>query len=143
VNGQPESESEKPKERYGASYLAMQSAQQAPVAVRPIRRRSGSRLKVILLLLLIAGLAAYHQRARLVPWLEQNPRTAPLVLVIREKLGLEPEAKMRSLADVPDGAKPVGGETTFSSGQGYGTVTPDDGSDSFRVVVPEEAEKSR
>jgi len=134
------SESEKPKERYGASYLAMEAAQQKPKASQPVRRRSGSGSKVVLLLLVIAGLAAYHQRARLIPWLEQNPRTSPFVLAIREKLGLE---KKRSLADTPESESPAGGETTFSSGQGYGTVTPDDGSDSFRVVLPEEAEKSR
>lgn len=134
MNGQPESE--KPKERYAASYLAMDAAHQKPVAVPRARRRSGGWIKVALLLLLIGGAVAYFQRAHLIPWLEQNPQTAVVLQAVREKLGLAGERESDGPSSVGNGALPTGGETTFTSGQGFGTVAPDDGSDTFRVVVP-------
>jgi hypothetical protein len=78
-----------------------------------------------------------------------NAYTLPIAQFIEEKFPgkkkKEPVQELSTAADVADGAvaKPAGGEMTFSSGQGFGTVAPDDGSDKFRVVVPPEEEKPR
>jgi hypothetical protein len=139
VQGQPESQ--KPKEQYGTSYLAMEAAHQKPLTAKKMRRRSLAGIKEILLVLLLLGGVAYFQRARILPWLEQYPQLASLMGSIRTILPQEPAKK--GPVSVGGEARPAGGETTFSSGQGGGTVTPDDGSDSFRVVVPPEQEGAR
>lgn len=150
MNGGPESEPEKPKERYSGSYLAIDSANKKNLPQAAIKRgKSYSRLKELVLLLVIAGVVAYWQRGRILPWLAENPRTAPLLQALN--LRIEPKKKQEKYLTTsadgasPEGAtaKPAGGEATFSSGQGYGTVTADDGSDSFRVVVPPDSEKPR
>ena len=143
---------EKAPERYGGSYLALDGASKKRLPQPPVRRKSGawlaSRLKELVLLVVILGVAAYFFRGRLEPVLAGNPYTVPLYKFLQEKF---PETKKEPLkglstsADMPDNATPMpaGGEVTFSSGQGFGTVSPDDGSDSFRVVVPPEEQKPR
>jgi hypothetical protein len=126
--------SEKPKERYSESYLAMNAAQTQPAPVRTVKGRSRGKWRVALLVILIGCGVAYLQRALLLRWLEQNRQTAPIVEKIRESFGISAEQD-----GMLGGSAPDGDQRTFSSGQGFGVVTPDDGSDTFRVVAPPES----
>jgi multidrug efflux pump subunit AcrA (membrane-fusion protein) len=153
VQGSQESDPEKSPERYGSSYLAMEAANRKGLPQVPVRRRRGawlkSRLKELVLLLVILGAAAYFFRARLVPVLAENPTTLPIAQFIEAKFPVQTKNDavpgLTTSADLPETAlpQPTGGDVTFSSGQGFGTVSADDGSDSFRVVVPPEGEKPR
>ena len=126
---------ESPRERYGESYLAMDAMQKKAHPVVPRRRpvsKGGN--KWLLFLLLVLALF-YFQGARMMAWLEREPSTARILKTIRGHLRPADEKAGPPLTPL-DGVGATGGETTFASGQGFGTVTPDDGSDSFRVVVP-------
>jgi hypothetical protein len=139
MQGPSDSPPEKQKETYSASYLAMEAAQRKTQTPEPVRRRSPSRIKKVLLVCLIAGVLAYSLRARLVSWMEGIPTMAPLVESLREKW----TSWETNFSAMRDEGKPGGGETSFSMGQGFGTVPPDDGSDSYRVVVPPEETPAR
>jgi len=152
VEGGQESQSPKAPERYSDSYLAMEGAQKKGLPRPKARRRWGlwlaSRLKELLLLLVILAVAGYIFRARLLPVLAGNSVTLPVAQFIEAKFPVQkanPIQGLSTTADVADSSQPLptGGEVTFSSGQGFGTVTADDGSDSFRVVVPPEEQKPR
>lgn len=126
-----ESDSERPKERYGESYLAMNAAQKRAAPALPIPRRPKGRGGIVLVFILVTAGLAYLQRARVLPWLEQHSHTGPLLEKIREHFGSREERG-------GDILKAAGGETTVL-GQGSGTVTPDDGSDTFRVIPSPES----
>lgn len=142
---------EKAHEHYGDSYLAMDAANRKRLPQHPVRRKRAGwfigRLKELCLLLVVLSVVVYFQRARILPWLAQFPPAAPLYQFIQKTFPVEERSEMRELATNADlvendaGASTAGGETTFVSGQGFGTVSADDGSDSFRVVLPPEAEK--
>jgi len=89
------------------------------------------------LLLVIVVLAVfYFQGGRIMAWLEKEPFTARILNSIRESLRPADEKAGPGLTPLKGDAGATGGGTTFASGQGFGTVTRDDGSDSFRVVAP-------
>lgn len=152
MQGGQESQPEKAPERYSDSYLAIEAANKKALPQLPVRRRSGawlaSRLKELLLLIVVLGVAGYFFRGRLLPLLAGNSVTLPIVQFIEAKFPEKQKDQIQGLSTSADVAGsnfpvPTGGEVTFSSGQGFGTVTADDGSDSFRVVVPPEEQKPR
>lgn len=127
---------EAPRERYGESYLAMDAMQKKAHPVpSPKRQVSKGGNKWLLLLVLVVAVF-YFQGARITAWLEREPSTARILKTIRGYLRPADEKAGPPLTPLDSGVGAAGGETTFASGQGFGTVTPDDGSDSFRVVVP-------
>lgn len=125
-----------PRERYGDSYLAMDAMQKKAHPLPPPRRHvSKGGNKWVLLLLIVVGVF-YFQGARIMAWLEAQPFSARILNSIRENLRPADEKAGPGMTPLKDGVGAAGGETTFASGQGFGAVSPDDGSNSFRVVVP-------
>lgn len=86
--------------------------------------------------MLIALAVFYFQGARIMSWIKQQPFMTRILETVREHLRPADEKAGPPLTPLTNGAGATGGETTFASGQGFGTMSPDDGSDSFRVVVP-------
>lgn len=122
-------------ERFGASYLAMDAAQKKGSSVPAAKRgRKSGRGKRVFFFVLAAGGIFYFQREKLLPLLAENTLTGPAykALVGRFFPASDDPAGL-PLTPLPAG---TGGTTTFASGQGFGAVSPDDGSASFRVVVP-------
>jgi len=138
VSSHSGSGSENDKECYSASYLAMDARQRQPSNVPSQVRRPRGRVR-LLFLLLILGTLAYVQRARIFSWMESVPGGATLVQEIRSRWAPEDSGGLPGVA----GSWNATG-TTFSSGQGFGTVMPDDGADTFRVVpAPQEESGER
>ncbi len=131
----PESQ-DPPKERYGESYLAMDAQQKKAHPMAPARRSVSKGGNKLLLLFVVVMALLYFQGGRLMAWLERQPTSARILKVIRENLRPADEKAGPPLEPLNTGTGATGGETTFASGQGFGTVSPDDGGQSFRVVVP-------
>lgn len=126
------------RENYTASYIAAGDSR-AKEAVTKIPSRNWG--KWLLLLLLGGGIAVYAWRDTLVPWLRKNPVTGSLVAKVEKQMGSGKFPKGGLSKGVQNDPLPAtGGDVTFSSGKGFGTAVPDDGSDSFRVVLPPEQE---
>jgi hypothetical protein len=116
----------RPESSYTSSYLAYQR-EHAP-AERPKRKRRWQGPGKGLVVWILAAVALYYFRQPVVGFLEKF-----LGRGVMEAFGGAVGWKDEETGQL----RPSGGVTTFSDG-GTVTVSPDDGSDRYRVVVPPE-----